>query len=60
MEDILLLVVVYTLYDLGSNKRAFRDYAFQRNHVIQVTRAESSRIASVFAEAASIGAIVHL
>lgn len=60
VKDILLLVVVYTLDHLWTDQRAFRNDSFEGYHVVEMSGAESSRLAGEFPEASNVGAVVHL
>lgn len=60
MEEVLLLVVMDALNNLGSYKRAFCDYSFQRDHMVKMYRTQCSWIAGIFAKAADEGTVVHL
>ena len=60
MKEVLLLVVMDTLNNLGPYKRAFCDYSFQRDHMVKMYRTQCSWIAGIFAKTADEGAIVHL
>lgn len=53
-----LLVVVYTFHNLWPHQRALCDDTFQRHHVVEMARAEGSWVATPFAEAANVGAVV--
>ena len=60
MEYVLLFIVVYALYYLWANERAFCYYSFQGYHVIEAVGAEGPRVAGEFSEATNVRAIIHL
>lgn len=60
VEYILLLVVMHTLDNLRTNQGALGNNTFQGNHVVEMCRAERSRVAREFTEAARVGTVVHL
>lgn len=59
LEDILALVPMHTLDDLGSDQRAAGDNTLDRDHAVEVLRRQRPWVASVEAEAACPGAVVE-
>ena len=60
VEVLRFLAVMRALDDFRTDEGALCDDPLQRDHVVQVYRAESSGIARKFAEAAGEGTVVHL
>ncbi len=60
VEYVFLFIIVYTLYHLWANERAFCHDSFQRYHVIEAVGAKGPRVAGEFSEATNVRAIIHL
>jgi hypothetical protein len=59
MKLLLILVVVNALDNLGPYEGRLGNDSLQRHHVVQLTRAESSRIDRIFAETSNVCAVVY-
>jgi hypothetical protein len=55
-----VLAVVYTLSNFGPDKRALCDNPLEGYHVVEMDRAEGSRIAGKLAKTPDKGAVVDL